>query len=272
MATPDLVDLKQAHRTTWAAGRYAAVAEMIDVVAPDYLIERSGVAAGDRTLDVATGTGNVAVRTAALGADTVGLDLTPELLELARSRADDAGVEVEWVVGDAEELPFPDESFDRVLSAFGTQFAPRHSVTADELVRVCAPGGVIGLANWTPQGTIGELFRILGRYLPAPPPYASAPPLWGDEDHVRGLFAGHDVELELERTTTPFRFDSAEHWVSFMETSYGPLLKARERLGAEGTWDDCRSEIVAMMERRNESPGGGLLVPAEYLLVLARRP
>ena len=270
MTTIDVETLKTTHRATWAAGDYAVIAELIDDLPPEHLIRRVGVEAGHRTLDVATGTGNVAVRTAALGSATVGLDLTPELLEHASARADALGVEVEWVAGDAEALPFEDASFDRVLSVFGVQFAPRHQVTADELVRVCAPGGTIGLGNWTPEGTIGELFRILAGYLPAPPTYASSPPLWGKEEHVRELFAGHDVELEFERATTPFVFDSAEHFAAFFETNYGPTLKARDRLSAEGTWEDCRSEIVAMLERRNVADDG-LVVPSEYLVTVAHR-
>ena len=141
-------------------------------------------------------------------------------------------------------------------------------MAAAELVRVCAPRGVIGLCNWTPEGKVGELFEIMSRYLPPAPAFASPPPLWGSEDHVHGLFADSGVELEFERTTTPFRFDSAEHYASFFETNYGPMVKARERLTAEGRWDDCRSEIVEMMERRNVAADGKLDVPGEYLLVV----
>lgn len=265
--------LKAGHRATWAAGDYAAVAEMIDVVAPDELVARAGVTAGQDVLDVAAGTGNVALRAAATGATVVGLDLTPELFGPARARADEWGVEIEWVEGDAEALPYDDNTFDTVLSAFGVQFAPRHQVVADELVRVSRPGGTIAVANWTPQGTIGELFSILGRYLPPAPSFASPPPKWGDEEHVRALFVttGADLDLAFERHTTPFDFDSAEHWVNFMETCYGPLLKARERLTAEGTWDACRGEILAMMDRRNEATDGRLLVPSEYLVAVARK-
>ena len=132
-------------------------------------------------LDVATGTGNLAIRAAAAGARVVGLDLTPELFEAARARAAANDVVVDWVEGDAEELPYEDESFDRVLSAFGVQFAPRHEIVAHELADVTRPGGRIGLVNWTPEGAIGELFKIMGRYLPPPPEFASAPPLWGSE-------------------------------------------------------------------------------------------
>ena len=131
-----------------------------------------------------------------------------------------------------------------MLSAFGVQFAPRHEVVARELARVCRPGGRIGLVNWTPDGQIGELFKIMGRYMPAPPDYASPPPLWGGEEHVARLFAGTGVELEFARGHNPWRFDSAEDYVAFMETHYGPTLKARERLSGEGRWEECRAEIL----------------------------
>ena len=264
-------DLKRAHRSTWAAGDYAAVAELIDDVPPRDLLARIDVQAGEDVLDVATGTGNLALRAAAAGAQVVGVDLTPELFATAWRRADDWGVAVDWVEGDAEELPFDDASFDVVLSSFGVQFAPRHQVVAGELARVTRPGGRIGLVNWTPQGQIGELFKIMGAYLPAPPDYASPPPLWGSEEHVRGLFAGTAVELEFARGHNPWRFDSAEHYVVFMETHYGPTLKARERLSAEGRWEECREEIHAMAERRNEASDGTLLMHAEYLVAVGSK-
>jgi SAM-dependent methyltransferase len=267
MAILEVDAFKQASRAMWAAGDYAAVAEAVtDAVAP-VLVERVGVAAGQIVLDVATGTGNVALVAAERGAVTVGSDLTSELFDTARRRAADRGVEVSWVEGDAEDLPFPDAGFDRVFSAFGVQFAPRHAVCAAELTRVCRTGGTVVLANWTPEGQVGELLRTIGRYMPSPPDYASPPPLWGSEEHVRALF---DCELEFERRTTPVRFDSAEHYVSFMETCYGPMIKARERLTGEGSWDGCRSELVEMMERRNEATDGTLYVPAEYALIVAR--
>jgi SAM-dependent methyltransferase len=263
--------LKRAHRATWAAGNYAAVAEIIDEAPPRDLLARMDVTPGQEVLDVATGTGNIAIRVAAAGAQVVGLDLTPELFAPARRRAAEHGVVVEWLEGDAEDLPFEDERFDRVLSTFGVQFAPRHEIVARELARVCRPGGRIGLVNWTPEGQVGELFKILGRYLPAPPDYASPPPLWGSEQHVRRLFAGTGVELEFARGHNPWRFDSAEHYVAFMETHYGPTLKARERLDAEGRWDECRREILALAERRNEASDGGLEMWAEYLVAIGHK-
>jgi SAM-dependent methyltransferase len=265
-----VADLKRAHRATWAAGDYAAVAELVDEAPPRDLLARVEVTPGQEVLDVATGTGNIAIRTAAAGAQVVGLDLTPELFETARRRAEEQDVAVDWVEGDAEDLPFEDERFDHVLSAFGVQFAPRHEIVAQELARVCRPGGRIGLVSWTPGSQIGELFRIIGRYMPPPPDYASPPPLWGSEEHVRGLF-GDTVQLEFAHGRNPFRFDSAEHFVVFFETHYGPTLKARERLTAEGRWEECRGEILAMAERRNEATDGSLLMPAEYLVAVGRK-
>jgi SAM-dependent methyltransferase len=263
-------DLKRTHRATWAAGDYAAVAKHIDDMPPRDLLARAALEPGLDVLDVATGTGNVALRAAARGASVVGLDITPELFATARRRADELSVSVDWLEGDAEQLPFAAGTFDRVLSAFGVQFAPRHQLVADELVRVLRPHGLIALVNWTPEGLIGELLRLVGRYMPAPPDYASPPPLWGDETHVRELFAGSELELEFARGINPWRFDSAEHWVAFMETNYGPTLKARERLTAEGRWADCRAEIVALAERHNRATDGRLHMEAEYLVTVAR--
>lgn len=264
-------DLKKTHRATWAAGDYGAIAELIDDHPPRDLLRLVEVQPDQDVLDVAAGTGNIALRAAAAGAEVIGLDLTPELFETARRRAAEYGVNVDWLEGDAEQLPFEDARFDIVLSAFGVQFAPRHAVVARELARVTAPGGQIGLVNWTPEGMIGEVFKILGRYLPTPPDYASPPPLWGNEEHVRQLFEGSGIELEFSRGHNPFRFDSAEGFMSFFETHYGPTLKARERLSAEGSWDDCRAEIVAMAERRGEPEEGALLLSSEYLVTVGRK-
>jgi SAM-dependent methyltransferase len=264
-------ELKRTHRATWAAGNYAAVAERIDEVPPRDLLERVPVRAGDEVLDVATGTGNVALQAGAAGANVIGLDITPELFDTARERASEQGVDVEWVEGDAEDLPFDDERFDVVLSVFGVQFAPRHQVVADELARVTRSNGRIGLVNWTPEGLIGQMFKIMGKYLPAPPDYASPPPLWGDEEHVRELFAGTGIELEFARGHNPWRFDSAEHFVLFFETFYGPTLKARQRREAEGRYRELREELHELAERHNEASDGSLLMQAEYLLTNGRK-
>jgi SAM-dependent methyltransferase len=266
-----VAELKRIHRATWAAGDYAAVAQIIDEAPPRDLLAQMDIAPADAVLDVATGTGNVALQAAVRGAEVVGLDLTPELFAVARARATRHEVAIEWIEGDAEDLPFEDESFDRVLSVFGVQFAPRHEAVAAELVRVCRPGGRIGLVNWTPEGQVGELFSILGRYLPPAPEFASPPPLWGSEGHVRHLF-GDALDLSFTRGMNPWRFASPESYVEFMETCYGPMVKARARLTAEGRWEQCRAEILRMVARRNEAADGSLLMHAEYLVVVGRKP
>ena len=265
-----ITDLKRAHRGVWAAGDYAAVAQHIDQAPPRDLLSQVDVRPGLDVLDVATGTGNVALKAAAAGAAVTGLDLTPDLFEAARARAEQLSVAVDWVEGDAEQLPFAGESFDRVVSAFGVQFAPRHQIAADEMARVLRPGGVIGVVNWTPSGLIGRVLATLGRYLPAPPDYASPPVLWGDEEHVRDLFAGRGLTLAFHPGHNPWRFPTADAWLAFMETAYGPMLKARERLTAEGTWEDCRAELLELAVRGNQATDGTLLLQAEYLVAVAR--
>jgi ubiquinone/menaquinone biosynthesis C-methylase UbiE len=266
-----VAQLKEQHRATWAIGDYAAVAELIDEVPPSHLLAAVGIASHHDVLDVATGSGNVALRAARSGARVTGLDLTPELLDVARTRAAADGLGIEFAEGDCEALPYGDESYDRVLSVFGVQFAPRHRVTADELVRVTRPGGVIGLVNWTPQGLIGRMFRVFGKYMPAPPAFASAPPLWGDEDHVSELFAEHDVTLEFERATTPFVFPSIEEYQRYFEERYGPTIKTKAKLEADGTWDAARAELMALYAELNEATDGSSHIESEYLLTVARK-
>ncbi|HVQ59658.1 MAG TPA: methyltransferase domain-containing protein [Solirubrobacterales bacterium] len=267
-----LADLKRAHRGTWASGSYAAVAERLILEPPYRLIERIGLEPGLELLDIATGTGNAAIPAAIDGARVTGLDLTPELLDQARERAAVVGVDVEWVEGDAEDLAFEDESFDRVVSTFGVQFAPRHEVVAREMVRVTRPGGIIGLVNWTPQGLIGQVLKAVGKRMPKPPGYASPPPLWGDEEHVRGLL-GSEAEVEFQRKAVWFDdFVSAEDWVSFMEAAYGPMLKAREKLAPEGRWQELRDELVEIVASLDIGEAGRFHIEAEYLIAVARVP
>jgi len=269
--TDPVAALKEAHRVTWAAGDYAAVAEHIDQVPPAHLLAAVGISPEHDVLDVATGTGNAALRAARTGAKVTGLDLTPELLVVAQARARQARVELELIEGDAEDLPFPDASFDRVLSVFGIQFAPRHEVTAAELVRVCRPGGVIGLVNWTPEGLIGQMFKVMGKYMPAPPSFASPPPKWGDEEHVRRLFAPYDLELSFERGMNTWAFPSVDEYQEFFEARYGPTIKAQEKLSADGTWDDCRAELRELYESLNEATDGTCRLEAEYVVIVGRR-
>jgi ubiquinone/menaquinone biosynthesis C-methylase UbiE len=264
--------LKLAHRATWAAGDYPAVARHIADRPVRDALAAARVRAGARVLDVATGSGNVALRAAEAGANVIGLDLVPELLDVAHSRALATGAEIEWVHGDAEALPFTDGSFDSVTSVFGVQFAPRHQATADELVRVCRPGGTIGLVNWTPGGLIGQMFKIMGRYLPAPPPFATAPPLWGDERHVRELFSRHPVTLSFTRASNLFAFDSVDAYQTFFEQRYGPTIKAQEKLASEGRWSDCRAELRELFDHLNTATDGTCRIDAEYVAISIHHP
>jgi SAM-dependent methyltransferase len=268
--TPEIEQLKAAHRATWASGDYAAVAEAFVRDVGLTAVAKAAVEPGTEVLDVATGSGNAAIPAALAGARVTGLDLVPELLDVGRELAREAGVEIDWVEGDAEALPYPDESFDTVLSVLGVQFAPRHEVTAQELVRVMRPGGTMVLACWTPAGFIGQLFKTMSPYLPKPPAGASPPPLWGDEDHVSALFAGSGVELAFEKHSASFHADSPAAFVEFMADHYGPVLKARARLAPEGRWSALRTDLVGLSERANVA-GDGFRAPSEYLLTLGRK-
>jgi len=222
-----------------------------------------GVAPGDDVLDVGCGTGNATLRAAQAGGTVVGIDLTPELLDVGRQLAAEAGVAIEWVHGDAEDLPFEDESFDVVLSTFGCMFAPRHEVAAQELARVLRPGGRLGITSWTPEGGMGTFFRTVGAYLPPPSPLAEPPALWGSEAHLKGLFAGTGIELEFEReAVTPEPFESTDAAVEFSVTKFGPMMMARQLTEASGRWPELRAQLADLYERDE---------PLEYLVTLGRK-
>lgn len=252
--------LKEQARATWSAGNYDAVAEGIWEVG-GVMVERVAVHAGEDVLDVACGTGNATIRAALAGGTVTGLDLTPELFEAARRRAAEAGAEVRWVEGDAEALPFDAKSFDVVISTFGVMFAPRHEVAAEEMTRVLRPGGRIGLACWTPEGSVGRLFRTVSGHLPRPPEIASPPIQWGVEAHVRELLSGHGIELAFERRRLAVDpdIDHAEA-VEFYLASFGPLLRARALLEPQGTWQAAEAEIRPAIANLLDDP-------PEYLVI-----
>jgi ubiquinone/menaquinone biosynthesis C-methylase UbiE len=251
----------------WALGDYAVLAERISDAA-EVLVERSGVEPGLDGLDVATGTGNAAIPAVQRGARVIGVDIVPELLDIARERAAELGLEVDWVEGNAEELPFPGARFDRVLSAFGHMFAPRHERAANELVRVCRPGGVIGFCTWTPEGVGGQMLTVMASYVPPPPPFAVPPGQWGAEDHVRKLLGGNVSSLEFERRAITFEEESTEAWVDLMAESAGPLIRARSALGAH--WPELRARLRGLFDDANTAEDGTLRFEQEYLLTIAR--
>ena len=257
--------LKEQARATWSAGNYDAVAEGIWEVG-GVIVDRVEIRQGEEVLDVACGTGNATIRAALAGGTVTGLDLTPELFDAARRRAVEAGAEVRWMEGDAEALPFDAASFDVVISTFGVMFAPRHRVAAAELARVLRPGGRIGLEAWTPEGTVGRLFRALAAHLPPPAKIASPPTLWGVEAHVRELFDGHGgVELAFDRRRLALDpdIDRAEA-IEFYLASFGPLLRARALLEPQGRWQAAEADIRPAIENM-------LADPPEYLVVMGTR-
>ena len=261
----DIDILKDAHRATWNSGDYATVADRYVVPLGKAALEHAGRIEGLDVLDIATGSGLVAIPAAEAGARVTGLDLASELLDVAAERSAEAGVDVDWVEGDAEALPFEDESFDVVLSTVGVQFAPRHEVVAAEIARVLRPGGRVVLCSWTPRGYIGQFLKTVGPRMPKPPASASPPPLWGDDEHVSDLFAQHGVQFEFGTGEAPFTYGSAAGFVEFMSEVYGPLLKARERLTPEGTWEELRSDLVALSDRFNRATDG-FDAPSEFLI------
>jgi SAM-dependent methyltransferase len=251
-------------KTMWGAGNYAAVAEKIGAVG-EHMVEAVGLEPDQTVLDVACGSGNATLPAARLGARVTGVDFSPALLAIARERAADAMVEVEWVEGDVQELPFEDESFDRVISTFGHMFAPDHEATAAEMKRVCRPGGTIGVCCWTPEGAIGRMFQMVGSLVP-PPPGGSPPILWGTEEHVRELLG----DGRLERRTVEWRDSSVENYANFMLESFGPLLNAREVLGERA--GDLRAAYIAFLEQENVADDGTLRFEGEYLSAVVPRP
>jgi SAM-dependent methyltransferase len=262
-ALAELAKLKQGARATWAAGDFPEIAKRQLWEVGPRIVQAVGVRPGEDVLDVACGTGNAAIRAAQAGARVVGVDLTPELFDAGRRLAADAGVAIEWVHGDAEELPFEDESFDVGLSTFGCMFAPRHEVTARELARVLRRGGRLGITAWTPEGAMGTFGRTVGPYLPPPSPLAEPPVLWGSEDHVDGLFEGTGIELEFERDTVmPMPFESTEAAIEFLATKFGPMVMARQLAEASGRWPELRAELETLYDRDE---------PLEYLVTLGRK-
>jgi len=250
-------------KTMWGSGNYVAVAERISDVG-ELVVERAGAEPGMELLDVACGAGNATIPAARDGARVTGLDFSPDLLAVARERAADALVEVDWVEGDAQELPFDDARFDRVISTFGHMFAPDHRRTAAEMRRVCRPGGVIAVACWTPEGSLGRMFRVTAELVP-PPPGGEPPILWGTEAHVRELLGDGD----FERHSVEWKDESVESYARFMLDSFGPLLNARELLGErEAELDEA---FRAFLAAENLNDDDTLRFKGEYLLAVLPR-
>ena len=265
--------LKARHRAMWALGDYPQLVH--DLIAPlgPRLVEAAGVRAGQRVLDVAAGSGNAAIPAALAGADVVASDLTPELFDVGRQDAQARGATLTWETADAEALPHEDATFDVVLSCVGVMFAPHHQIAADELLRVCRPGGRIGLLSWTPTGFVGELFRTMKPYAPPPPPGAQPAPLWGDEDHVRALLGDRVTDVVAKRQTlTSDLFASPEAWKDYWKTVYGPTIAVYRYVG-DNPQDVAAldADLTALATRYDRGTGSTTVMDWEYLLFTARK-
>ncbi|MGB6583171.1 MAG: class I SAM-dependent methyltransferase [Streptosporangiaceae bacterium] len=262
-ARADLSVIKARQQKTWASGDFAVVASRI-VLASELLADAAGLRAGWKVLDVACGNGNATLAAARSGTRALGIDYVPELLEGGRGRAMAEGLDVEFRLGDAEDLPVPDASFDAVLSVFGAMFAPDHQRAAGEIIRVTRPGGTVGLASWTPDGFIGEMFGVITRHVPGPPGVAS-PMLWGTEQYLSGLFGPAIADVRSVERTCTWRFASAEEFVTFFRRWYGPTLKAFEAADDDGR-GALAADLADLARRRDRNDdGGSIAIPASYL-------
>ncbi|NNG24727.1 class I SAM-dependent methyltransferase [Telluria aromaticivorans] len=270
LPTPDFAAIKQRQQATWASGDFAIIGVTLQIVG-ESLAEAADIHAGERVIDIAAGNGNATLAAARRFAHVTSTDYVPALLEKGRARAAAEGLAVDFREADAEALPFHDGSFDVALSTFGIMFAPDHARSASEMMRVVRPGGRIGIANWTPDGFIGTLFKTVGKYVP-PPAGLTPPPRWGTEDYLRQLFGSSAASIRAERKMFNMRYGSTAHWLQVFRDYYGPVHKAFNALDPAGQ-QALQGEIVALLERFNVSGDDSLVVPCEYLeAVIIKRP
>jgi len=262
---PDLAAVKARQQASWASGDFAVVGVTLQIVG-ESLAEAADIHAGERVIDIAAGNGNATLAAARRFAKVVSTDYVPALLDKGRARAAAEGLGIDFREADAEALPFPDASFDVALSTFGVMFAPDHARAAAEMRRVVRPGGRIGMANWTPDGLIGQLFKTVSRHM-APPPGLAPPVLWGVEDHLRQLFGADMAQARIERKMFKLRYASSAHWLQVFRDYYGPLNRAFAALDP-GAGDALARDLLAMIEQCNIAGTSSLVAPAEYLEVV----
>lgn len=264
--------LKDKHRSMWALGDYPTVAAQIIPELGAALVQAADVRPGQRVLDVAAGSGNAAIPAALAGASVVASDLTPELLGTGRELAGREGADLRWEEADAEALPYAEGEFDTVLSCVGVMFAPHHQSAADELVRVCRPGGTIGLLSWTPEGFIGEMFKVMKPYAAPPPPGVQPPPLWGSEEHVRELLGERVTAVEVRRQTVRVdRFATPEDFRDYFKANYGPTVAAYRYIADDPEKVAGLDRDLADLARRHDVGTGTTVMDWEYLLLTARK-
>ena len=268
IAIPDLVAIKNRQQVVWSTGDYAAIGTTLQIVGEN-LCEALDLRAGSRVLDVAAGNGNATLAAARRFCEVVSTDYVATWLAAGRARAEAEGLSVRFQEADVENLPFADASFDVVLSTFGVMFTPAQEQAAAELARVCRPGGRIGLANWTPEGFIGQLFKIIGRYAP-PAPGLSSPLLWGTRARLDALFGRAAKTIRAEPRHFTFRYRSPEHWVEVFRACYGPMTRLYAALDT-AKQDELTRDILALIARDNRAGDGSMVLPAEYLEVVIER-
>jgi ubiquinone/menaquinone biosynthesis C-methylase UbiE len=250
-------------------GDYALMAEQVMAPIGPVLVEASGIGAGDRVLDVAAGSGNISIPAAKTGATVVSSDLTPELLQRSQLRAEEQGVTMEWREANAEALPFADGEFDTVISAIGVMFAPNQQRAADELVRVCRPGGTLGLASWTPDGFFGQMLATIRPYRPSPAPGVPPAALWGREDYIRGLLGDRVSDVDVQRRMVKVdRFDTGEAVHGYFKTHYGPTIDAYRTIGDNPVLAASLDTQLTELAQQHLTQG---VMEWEYLLVTARK-
>ena len=259
--------IKAKQQAMWASGDFAVIGTTLQIVG-ELLSEAVDLRSGERVLDVAAGNGNATLAAARRFARVTSTDYVPALLERGRRRADADGLDVTFEVADAEALPYPAASFDVVLSTFGVMFAPDHSQAASEMMRVCRPGGRIGLACWTPRGFLGDLFRVVSKHV-APPPGVRSPLLWGTDEHIQELFTGSASIAHTVRDFA-FRYRSPEHFVDVFRAFYGPVHKAFLTLDAEGQ-AALEADLIALLQKLDRGGADGLVVPGEYFETVITR-
>jgi len=263
----DLKALKSRQQAAWSSGDYAVIGTTLQIVGEE-LCETLDVRSGQKVLDVAAGNGNASLAAARRWCDVVASDYVPALLERARERAAAERLDIEFREADAEALPFPDGSFDVVVSIFGVMFAPDQERAAAEMVRVCKPGGKIGLANWTPDGFIGQLFKTIGKHVP--PPGAKSPALWGTRARIAELFEPHATSVDSSQRSFVFRYRTPAHWLEVFKTYYGPVLKTFAAL-EPAAQAALQHDLMALIDRFNRSGDGSMVVPSEYLEIVITR-
>jgi ubiquinone/menaquinone biosynthesis C-methylase UbiE len=267
---PDLEAVKTRQQVAWSSGDYAVIGTTLQIVGEELCESLAlDVRAGSKVLDVAAGNGNASLAAARRWCEVVATDYVPALLERARERAAAERLPIEFREADAEALPFEDGSFDVVVSTFGVMFTPDQERAAAELLRVCRGGGKIGLANWTPEGFIGQLFKTIGKHVP-PPAGVKSPALWGTQARVVELFERHASSIATAQRSFVFRYRSPEHWLDTFRTYYGPVLKAFAALAPEGQ-AALQHDLLALVEQANRAKDGSMVVPSQYLEIVITR-